>query len=781
MRLTICCLVLFLFFARFAFGDAGVLVPMSIKDEPDPAILSLYSMRVEIEIDNQFAKVKVLQIFENHTNQAIEGKYLFVIPEKAAISDFAIWDAGVRIPGVILEKKRARELYEEITRQNIDPGLLEQVSEEEINLFSTQVFPIPAYGTKRLEVSYAEELGVTSCKSFLSFPLKPTRYQNQKADTFELKLHIKNQFPIKDFFIHSKKIKPEFTKQTPYELLGKFTAKDMVFDEDFAFEYALNIKDTFFNLLYYRKIDISDEPVPIFTKAVQHKDSNGYFQVQEIFNLEGEGREKPKEALSLPKTVFLLLDTSLSMRWDKLDKAYEAIEYFLRNLSGDDQFQLILFNDEIKALPLLTATPPDIEKALGFIRASYLLSGTDLKKALTEAITLANKTTGRRYIVMITDGQVTLGELSYKKMNAHLMEINKARIPLFIFGIGNDTNIPLLEELVKPNDGYFVWASETCDLTFKLKTFLANVGQGLIRGIRFLFDSTKNISSVYPIDAFKTFNGSLVSLVGRYMKPEESTLKIEWEYKGKKFLQSENISFPATSTTHPHIKRLWAKARVEYLLQQIRYDGEKEDWIEEIISLSKQYNFVTPYTSFLAAPRALLRPRIIKPGDPILRIKCDESIVDVIALFPFGLTKPLHYIKEKDFWQCRFLAPVWMKDGTYKATLILTDTNGNQYEEEKSFIIDSKPPTLKVYLSSKSVEPGGKLSFKVYTDRDTRTISAKLDNLAPVNIRYDAQAKASLGNIILPKDMPSGVYKIKVVAEDFAHNISVIEVPIEII
>lgn len=84
-------------------------------------------------------------------------------------------------------------------------------------------------------------------------------------------------------------------------------------------------------------------------------------------------------------------------------------------------------------------------------------------------------------------------------------------------------------------------------------------------------------------------------------------------------------------------------------------------------------------------------------------------------------------------------------------------------------------------LDSKSVYTGSVLSFKVYADKDTRTIFAKLYNLAPVDIRYDASAKTSSGKIILPKDMPSGVFKIKVTAEDFAHNISVIEVPVEII
>ncbi len=69
-------LIFLLFQPQSAFPEAGVLVPISIKDEPDPAILSLDNMQVEIEIDNQFAQVKTLQIFENHTDRILEGKYL---------------------------------------------------------------------------------------------------------------------------------------------------------------------------------------------------------------------------------------------------------------------------------------------------------------------------------------------------------------------------------------------------------------------------------------------------------------------------------------------------------------------------------------------------------------------------------------------------------------------------------------------------------------------------------------------------------------------------------
>ncbi len=53
---------------------------------------------------------------------------------------------------------------------------------------------------------------------------------------------------------------------------------------------------------------------------------------------------------------------------------------------------------------------------------------------------------------------------------------------------------------------------------------------------------------------------------------------------------------------------------MDALLEKIEREGEDRASIDEIIRLSKKYKFVTPYTSFLAVPRALLRPRVIRPA-----------------------------------------------------------------------------------------------------------------------------------------------------------------------
>jgi Ca-activated chloride channel family protein len=220
---------------------------------------------------------------------------------------------------------------------------------------------------------------------------------------------------------------------------------------------------------------------------------------------------------------------------------------------------------------------------------------------------------------------------------------------------------------------------------------------------------------------------------------------------------------------------------VDALLEKIEREGEDQATVDEIIRLARQYKFVTPYTSFLAVPRALLRPRVIRPGDPILRVKTDESIVSVIALFPFGLVQPLRHLSSEDIWQTRFLAPMDMQDGTYSVRLILRDRQGNTYREAKTFVIASKPPVVQVKLDRKRFQRGQTINLNVSASQSTRTLVARLDGAAPVELRWDSRAAANTGKVLIPNETIPGTYKLTVTAEDIAHNIGTQEVQIEVL
>ena len=165
------------------------------------------------------------------------------------------------------------------------------------------------------------------------------------------------------------------------------------------------------------------------------------------------------------------------------------------------------------------------------------------------------------------------------------------------------------------------------------------------------------MDKVYALED-AVFDGGEARWVGQYTKPQKGvSFSVSGKQDGRGFKAETKAELPAQALEHDQLPRLWAGARVQALLEQIEREGETEAAINEIISLARRYKFVTPYTSFLAAPRALLRPRVIRPGDPVLRVHTDKAIVSVIALFPFGLEKPLRYLSGEDVWQTRFLAP----------------------------------------------------------------------------------------------------------------------------
>ncbi|HKA22428.1 MAG TPA: VIT domain-containing protein [Blastocatellia bacterium] len=767
-----------------ARAQSGVLIPSS-TEKPDPAVLSLDEMTVNVLIDNQYARVKVVQIFGNRTERVQEGRYVFLIPTTASISDFAVWDGDVRIPGVILEKRRAEELYKDIALQQIDPGLLKQEREDtDTSAFTVQIAPIPAYGTKRLELEYTELLSVDNLESYFSFPFKPSEYGTQTVGHLQIRLQLSSRVPITDLVLRSKAYALNFIENTAQYKSATFAANNIQLTEDFAFSYGLIVKGTTLEFLAYRAPEriTADE---LRDPRLAAREPDGYFEAGAVFNQ--AGRSAGDTSPPPPRSILVMLDTSLSMQFEKLDRAYEAVEGLLRSLTPQDTFNLMLFNDDVAVLSAnpIEARSDQVERALGFIKSSYLSGGTDTGAALERAVALSKTMPAgkERSIVMITDGNSTLATTRTKAVVDRFQKANdsgpKAR--LYIFGIGSDTNVRLLGELARASRGYFEWTRETDDLSFRLKSFLSKVGRDPIDSLKLENSDATNFYQVYPDYEATAYDGARLSFVGRYKKPGTSSLTLTGNEAGKAVRVIRQIELPERDDSHPHVPRMWARARVDALLRLIALNGETREAIDEIIALSKKYKFVTPYTSFLAAPRSLLRPRVIRPGDPVLRVRADQSIVEVTAVFPFGLTNRMTYINGEDVWETRFIAPREMSDGVYRCRLILIDRQGRAYQEEKSFIIDSRPPKLQASLSQTIAHAGEDLMITVRTDSDTRVIAARIFGSLPIPVVWDPKAKASIGHLTVPRGLPSGTYSVQVTAEDFAHNSSTTELILEVL
>lgn len=764
---------------RHGSAQSGVLIP-STSSKPDPSALSLQVMNVDVLIDNQHARVRVLQIFDSHVAQVLEGKYLFALPPDASIFDFAVWDGDVRIPGVMMEKRRANKVYSEIKQQQVDPGLLQQDDEHEgHSAFSAKVFPIPAYATKRIEMEYTEMLPVESLTSHFTFPLRPSFGDAQRVEEFNLHFHILSDYPISPLGQSARDYPLAVTKSEPREFEADFQARGLELKEDFSFDYRLDVPESVLSFIAYRapeQISAYDLRDP----ALAARNPDGYFEARAILNERGKQPQSRQ-----PRNVVLLLDTSLSMYGEKLKRAVEALDYFLHSLAPEDQFDLILFNEEAYALsPVpLAATTENVEKALALIKNSMLGGGTDLRKALTRAVEVSSQfPAGEHSIVLVSDANPTLGTRGVKQLVQTLGGKDGAPAArVFAFGLGSDANGTLLEALAKAGHGYFARARETEDITVALKIFFEHVGSTSIEDLGFAASDRNNFYQVYGSKDYG-FDGSSLAFVGRYRKPAAQTrVTVQGHYGTEAIKLSRDVTLPELADTHEHLPRVWARARVDALLREMDTNGEREDYIAEIIRLSEKYKFVTPYTAFIAAPRALLRPRLIQPGDPVLRVKTDESINSVFAVFPFGETLPLKFLRAEGVWEVRFLAPAWMVDGTYRCRLLMTDKNGNGYQEEKSFVIDSHAPRLSARVDSQTVRAGDEVTVRVAADSDTSRLIARIYGAPPVQLSWSGKEQTNIGRLRVPVGLAAGRYPVTISAEDFAHNQSSAEIPIEVL
>ncbi|WP_228895989.1 VIT domain-containing protein [Pseudoduganella aquatica] len=148
-------LVLLLMLCALPCG-AGAAVPMPRMETLNgERPVRLQSVSIAGAVSGGMAETTVRMVFFNPNGRALEGHLHFPLLEGQQISAFALDIDGKLRPAVPVEKSRGREILEAVERRGIDPGLLERT---EGNHFRLRVYPIPAQGTRTVEVKYSETL-----------------------------------------------------------------------------------------------------------------------------------------------------------------------------------------------------------------------------------------------------------------------------------------------------------------------------------------------------------------------------------------------------------------------------------------------------------------------------------------------------------------------------------------------------------------------------------------------------------------------------------------------
>lgn len=121
--------------------------------------LDIKQQDVRVTINNSIAVTQIDQVFVNKENRQVEALYTFPVPREASVSNFSMWIGGKEMIGEVVEKERARQIYDSYKRQRRDPGLLEQV---DFKQFEMRIFPIPAGAEQRVRIEYYQQLASTT-------------------------------------------------------------------------------------------------------------------------------------------------------------------------------------------------------------------------------------------------------------------------------------------------------------------------------------------------------------------------------------------------------------------------------------------------------------------------------------------------------------------------------------------------------------------------------------------------------------------------------------------
>ena len=577
----------------------GFIIPNPQPGQNIPP-LSVKYHHVKVEIVNQVARTSVDQVFVNHFGQDIEGTYIFPVPEGASVSEFAMYIGNERVQGEILDSREARRVYEDIVRRMRDPGLLEYMGR---NLFRARVFPIPAKGEKRVQISYTEVLKSDGGLVKYLYPLNTERFSRDPLDDVSISVRVESEVPIVNVYSPSHKV--SVRKDGPGRALVGYEEKRVRPDKDFLVYYSLSKDDVGLSFMNWEGPE------------------GGYFMLLASPRYAAAGER------AVNKSIVLVLDSSGSMSGAKIRQAKEAARFILNHLGPRDEFSLVDFDDGVTAFSeaLVPATAENVVRALKFVDGIEDSGGTNINDALIQALSRMRGGERPNYVLFLTDGLPTVGTTETADILRHVQEANSSRSRVFVFGVGNDVNTELLDRISSDHRGTSVYIGETEDLEAAISSFYEKISSPLLSDLTVTFGGIET-SQVYPRALPDLFKGSQLVLVGRYRGrgPVSVVLTGKSGREEKRFALAGRAI--AKGDSFNFLPRLWATRRIGYLLEEIRLQGSNQELADEIRRLGLKYGIVTPYTSFLVTER---EAQVLDAAAPAAREAIVGGVVDGVG------------------------------------------------------------------------------------------------------------------------------------------------------
>ncbi len=566
--------------------------------------------KVSVEIRDQIARTTIEESFVNHTISRLEGVFHFPLPQDASISGFGMWIGNDLVEADVVEKQRAREIYETILREKRDPGLLEWSGG---NVFKARVFPIEPHSEKRIKIVYTQVLPLRANRYRYSYGLRSEMLRTKPLRELSLTVTVNSALPLKSVTCptHSARV----VGWPPSAVPGEEDARQQdgrgrpsyhSAQIDFAAQEYTPTRD--FEVVC--EIDGRQSDVVV---VPHRRGDDGYLLVQ-LSPPAPEGNWQ-REALpdGKPLNLVLLCDTSASIDSEKRKQQSEFVATVLSSLGEADRFLLAATDVGTVwafAEPV-AANAENIAKAHAFLDERLSLGWTNLDRAFDNTF---KKAPTDAHVIYIGDGIVSSGDTdpaafvkrlailrSRSRQTSGNPQTNAPNSGEFGYvhaiGVGNSFESVVLKGIASVGGGSVrnIGGEQTPQIV--ATELLNELAQPGLRDLKVEFRGLR-VAAVYPDRLPNVAAGTQQILVGRYLpdgKNQQGEIIVTGMRGSEKVRYAARVSLKDAEDGNSFIPRLWARAHLDQLLAQ----GQSQAIRDEIIRLSEEFHIITPFTSLL--------------------------------------------------------------------------------------------------------------------------------------------------------------------------------------
>lgn len=538
-------------------------VPLAIRDH-----------EVAVTIKDGVAETTLEQTYANATDSELEGVFTFPLPPGASVSGFAMWVGRELVEADIVERARARAIYEDLKRRKVDPGLLEWSGG---NLFTARVWPIPRHGEKRIRIRYTQLLPLEGASYTWSTALRSAALRSQPVRSVRVRAEVASTREL---------VK---VASTTHEVTAKASARSATVEWD-AKEFT---PDRDFEL----RIEIgSTAPLSI----VDHvRDGEGYFVARVVPPGPDGEWQRGWQRTALPDgkavDVVVVCDTSGSMDSAARAAQEEVVAALLGSLGEGDRFRLLASDWQAQWFDpaLLPVSAERTAAALEFLRKRPSLGWTDLDLALRTALEVAEK---GALIVYVGDGMVTRGDADGRAFARRAESMLRGRdVTLHAVAVSNAIDATVLDAITLAGHGSHVVAGDEPGLA--VASLLNDALAPRLEDARISIDGIE-VARVYPARLPNVPVGRERIVVGRYRHtgaPQSGKVTVEGRLAGRPVSWTRDCTLGAGDPLHSYVPRLWAVRHIDALLDEGQSPAARAD----VVAHSIEYQVMTPLTSLL--------------------------------------------------------------------------------------------------------------------------------------------------------------------------------------